>query len=266
MRRYPAARYPAAARYYAARPFSVWGTRGKPFLTHTDRAPFFAEAARGIRDIVPALIAAIPIGLLYGALSAGKGLSVLETALMSAAVFAGGAQFAGIELWHSPPPILVLTFSTLLINARHVLMGASLARKCDAFTRRQRFAAFFFLADEIWALSERRAMEHRLSFAYWMGMSAVFWLNWVATSALGALAGSLMGDPRRLGADFAFTALFIGLIAGFWKGRASAIPIAASACASAISYLVLGPPWHVAIGAIAGIVAAYAAAAPEIMS
>jgi predicted branched-subunit amino acid permease len=40
------------------------------------------------------------------------------------------------------------------------------------------------------------------------------WTNWVVTGTLGAIAGSLLGDPKRFGADFAFTALFIGLIAG----------------------------------------------------
>jgi 4-azaleucine resistance transporter AzlC len=216
-----------------------------------------------MRDILPALIAAIPIGLLYGALAAGKGLSVVETALMSALVFAGGAQFAAVELWHAPPPLLVLAFSTLLINARHVLMGASLARKTANYSGVQRLIAFFFLADEIWALSERRAAAAPLTFAYALGMSSIFWLNWVATSTLGAFAGSLIGDPRRLGADFAFTALFIGLIAGFWKGRSTAITIAASAVAAASAYRVLGPPWHVGLGALAGIAAAYAAGDAE---
>ena len=40
-----------------------------------------------------------------------------------------GAQFAAVEIWRFPAPVAVLTFSTLLINARHVLMGASLAPK-----------------------------------------------------------------------------------------------------------------------------------------
>jgi 4-azaleucine resistance transporter AzlC len=216
-----------------------------------------SEAGAGMRDVLPALVAAIPIGLLYGALSSGKGLSVAETALTSALVFAGGAQFAAVDLWHAPPPILILALSTLLINARHVLMGASLARKVTHYTPLQRLISFFFLADEIWALSERRAAKAELTFAYAMGMSSIFWLNWVSTSTLGALAGSLMGDPRRLGADFAFTALFIGLIAGFWKGRVTAIPIAASASVAALTYVSLGPPWHVALGAFAGIAAAY---------
>ena len=58
----------------------------------------FREARDGLRDIAPAMVAAIPIGLLFGALSVAKGLSVLEVVLMSALVFAGGAQFAAMEI------------------------------------------------------------------------------------------------------------------------------------------------------------------------
>ena len=54
------------------------------------------EARAGLNDIWPAALAAVPIGLLFGALAAGKGLSPLEVFLMSVLVFAGGAQFAAV--------------------------------------------------------------------------------------------------------------------------------------------------------------------------
>ncbi|MFX5145956.1 AzlC family ABC transporter permease, partial [Acinetobacter baumannii] len=73
----------------------------------------------GLSDIWPAAVAAIPIGLGFGALAVAKGLSPLEAALMSIFVFAGGAQFAALEIWTTPAPVLLLMFSTLLINARH---------------------------------------------------------------------------------------------------------------------------------------------------
>jgi predicted branched-subunit amino acid permease len=92
------------------------------------------ELRDGLRDIAPAMIAAIPIGLLFGALCVGKGLSPAEVALMGGLVFAGGAQFAALEVWRTPAPIAVLAFSTLLINARHILMGASLAPKMARFS------------------------------------------------------------------------------------------------------------------------------------
>jgi 4-azaleucine resistance transporter AzlC len=218
------------------------------------------DARDGLRDIAPVMIAAAPIGLLFGAIATTKGLSPLEVTLMSLLVFAGGAQFAGIELWTYPVPLAALAFSTLLVNARHVLMGASLTPKTGTFSPLQRLLGFFFLTDEAWALSERRAAERVLTPAYWFASAAVLPLAWVGSSALGAVAGALLGDPQQYGADFAFTALFIGLIAGFWKGRATGVTIAASAAAAALVHVVFGPPWHVAAGAAAGIVAAYAAA------
>ena len=92
------------------------------------------DARDGLRDIAPVMIAAAPIGGLFGAIAASKGLSLAEVALMSTLVFAGGAQFAAIELWSYPVPVAAILFSTLLVNARHVLMGASLAPKTRGFS------------------------------------------------------------------------------------------------------------------------------------
>lgn len=218
---------------------------------------FWSEARDGLRDIAPALVACIPIGLLFGALTAGKGLTVAEAGLMSATVFAGGAQFAAIEIWRTPAPVAVLAFSTLLINLRHVLMSASLAPKTGAWAPWQRALGFAVLADENWAMAERRAMTRPLTPAYFFGAIVLFYAGWVCFTVVGAVAGSFLGDPKRIGADFAFTALFIGLVAGFWKGRATAVTALSSAIASAGAYWLAGPPWHVAAGAVAGIGAAW---------
>lgn len=218
------------------------------------------EAREGLADIVPVIIAAVPIGLLFGALAAAKGLSALEVGLMSLLVFAGGSQFAAVELWTQPLSIATLAFSALLINARMVLMAASLAPKLSGFSWTQRILGFHLLTDEAWALAERRAGSRPVTPAYWFGLCCLLPLAWVGTTVAGALAGSLMGDPSRLGADFAFTAMFIGLVAGFWKGRVTAVTVAAAGAASAVVYVLAGPPWHVAAGAAAGILGAYLAA------
>ena len=86
---------------------------------------------------------------------------------------------------------------------------------------------------------------------------------WIGSSVLGAAIGAFLGDPKRFGADFAFTALFIGLVAGFNKGRITAATVAASGGAAALVYVTAGPPWHVLAGAFAGIAAAFLAAGPE---
>ena len=225
--------------------------------------PAGSEWRAGFVAIAPVAVAAVPIGLLFGALASAKGLSVLETALMSVLVFAGGAQFAALELWTHPLPVAALIFSTLLINARHVLMGASLMPKTGRFARWQRYLGFYFLTDESWALAERRALETPLTPAYWFALAIMLPMAWIGSTIIGASVGAFLGDPRRIGVDFAFTALFIGLVAGFWKGRVTAATIAASGGVAALTYVTAGPPWHVAAGALAGIAAAYLAAPAE---
>ncbi|MDF2688645.1 MAG: branched-chain amino acid transporter permease [Microvirga sp.] len=231
--------------------------------------PFVSTPRRdiraGLRDIAPVAVAALPIGLLFGAIAAAKGMSPLEVTLMSALVFAGGAQFAAIETWVHPAPILTLAFATLLINARHVLMGASLTPKVR-MSRAQTLLAYFFLTDEAWALSERRALERPVTGAYWVAMAVVLWANWTLSSTVGAILGSFLGSPERIGADFAFTALFIGLVAGFGKSRVTLVTVAVSAAVAALVHTFIGAPWHVASGAIAGIAAAYLAAPEEARS
>src|SRR4051794_27338512 len=217
----------------------------------------------GLADISAPALAAIPIALLFGAVATSKGLSPAEVALMSATVFAGGAQFAAIEQWVTPAPVAAIAFGTLLINARHILMAASLTPKTASFSPLQRYLGFFAMADENWAMAERRAAGTPLTPAYWFAMTIFFYLNWQVWTTLGALLGPLMGDPTRLGADFAFSALFIGLVAGFWKGRLTAATIVASAVVAALVKVTVGAPWHVPAGAIAGIAAAYFAAEDE---
>ncbi len=230
--------------------------------TNPHRKTFGREARAGLRDIAPAAIAAIPIGLLFGAVAAGKGLSTAEVALMSTLVFAGGAQFAAIETWVHPAPVAALAFATFLINVRHVLMGASLSPKMK-LSRPQELLAYYFITDESWALSERRALERPVTGAYWAAMGLVLWANWTIFSSLGAVLGSFLGDPERIGADFAFTALFIGLVAGFGKSRVTLVTVAVSAGVAALVHYFIGAPWHVASGALAGIAAAYLTAPEE---
>jgi len=202
------------------------------------------------------MVACMPFAALCGALAVTKGLSVAAVFAMSLVVFAGGAQFAAIELWTSPVPVFAIVLSTLLINSRHILMGASLRPKLGGLSVAQRVLGCFTLADENWALAERRATVCAISPTYFLVMGLVFWANWVAWSLTGALLGPVLGDPKRLGADFAFPAIFIALIVSLGAGTRSALVIAASAVTAALIRAVIGSPWHVLSGALAGIVVA----------
>ena len=219
------------------------------------RSETFAEARASAIAVLPAMVAVIPFSLLLGALAAQKGITPLEMMLMSATVFAGSAQFVAVDIWREPAPWLLLTVTALLINIRHLLMGASLASKIGHFGTGTSLLALFTMVDETWALSEQRAGRKKLTPAYVLTMGGILWVSWVGWTTLGATLGSLMGDPAVYGADFAFPAIFLTLLVGLWQGPRTGIAIAASAVVAAIVHLTVDGPWFIAAGGIAGALA-----------
>lgn len=230
-----------------------------PPAGHQDRA--WSEIRAGAVAILPAAVAMIPFALLLGALAARKGLTALEVAAMSSLVFAGSSQLIAVDIWRDPAPWALLALTTLTVNLRHVMMGASIARRMTEFSRAGRWVALFFLADEIWAMAERRAVERgRLSPAFYGGLAATLYVSWIVWTVAGTAIGGLIADPAAWGFDFAFTAIFIGLIAAFWRGRSTGIVIAASAAIAVIVERYASGVWHIVAGGCAGIAAAALAA------
>ncbi len=216
----------------------------------------WAEFRAGTVAILPAAVAVIPFALLLGALAAQKGLSPLEVGLMSALVFAGSSQLVAVDIWRDPAPWLLLGVTALTINLRHVMMSASLSRNLGAFSWFQRVFGMLFLSDEIWALAERRAAQGRLHPAFYTGLAALLYANWLIWTVAGAIVGPAVQNPTAWGFDFAFTAIFIGLIVAFWRGNGTALVIAASAVSAVAAQALLGGVWHVMIGGIVGMVVA----------
>ena len=206
--------------------------------------------------MLPLLISVIPFGLILGALSADKGLSPLETILMSGLVFAGSAQFVAAGLWQHPLPVLAIVASTALINSRHLLMGAALESHMRLFGRVRGYIALFFLADEIWATALRRTTEGPLTPAYYFGLAIPFYISWLFWTTLGALIGGVITHPERYGFDFAFATVFLVVLFGLWKPQRRLLPIVASAAAALLVWKLVPGVWYIFAGGLAGTAAA----------
>ncbi|WP_342641958.1 AzlC family ABC transporter permease [Rhodoligotrophos ferricapiens] len=224
-------------------------------MTSDAQGRYAREFLSGITTALPVGLAAIPIGMVFGALAVQKGLSPLEATLMSLAVFAGASQFVAIEIWHEPVPWLLLGVTALTVNLRHVMMSASLGRHFQHFGPMERWIYLFFMTDEVWAFSEKRALQGPLYPAYFAGIAFVLMLSWSGWTAAGAILGTTMGPPERYGFDFIFTALFLGLIVGFWRGPQTGLVIGTSALFAVISREMIAGPWYILIGGLAGTIA-----------
>ncbi|MBZ9819155.1 AzlC family ABC transporter permease [Mesorhizobium sp. CA4] len=223
-----------------------------------------AELRRGLAASTPVLLGIIPYALVLGAQAAQKGLSTVEVPLMTGLNFAGGSEFAAIQLWTSPPHLLLITAITLLVNSRHFLMGAALAPFIKHLPKRKVFPALFLMCDESWAVgladAQRRAaagMRPAFSLPFYLGAGLPFYFAWVAFTTCGAALGPVLGDVETYGFAMAFPAVFLVLLRGMWRGLAAARPWLVSLAAAALTYLVVPGAWYVAAGALSGLVAAW---------
>ncbi|MBO6152694.1 MAG: AzlC family ABC transporter permease [Acinetobacter sp.] len=225
----------------------------------------FTEFKRGVKISIPMLLGIIPFALVLGAQATQKGFSFIEVPLFTGLNFAGGSEFAILELWTNPPNILMLMFITFLVNSRHLLMGASLVPYLRHLPNKQVFPALFFMCDESWAVAladaqkrqARTGINHAFNLSFYAGLCFALYLMWVGFTALGGAIGPILGDASRFGFDMAFPAVFLVLLRGMWKGLHAARPWLVSLVTAALAYLYLPQGWHVLIGAIAGIASAY---------
>ena len=222
-------------------------------MTPAPEPDFRLEAAAGFLAILPVVFSVAAYGLIFGTLAIRKGLSPLEVFVMSATVFAGGSQFIAVELWSTPIAVWTITVAALLVNLRHVMMGAAFVPALEAWPGKQVLGALFFMADENWALAMRRAAECPLTPAYYAAMASALYLTWTVSTTSGALLGGVFVRPERWGLDFAFAAIFLVLLVGLWRGVATNLRpwLAAAATAVAVHHVISGA-WFVIAGAIAG--------------
>lgn len=226
------------------------------------------EILRGAKDALPVLLAVAPYAMVLGAQASQIGLSLTEIAGMTGLNFAGGSEFAAIQLWEETPPVLMIVLVTFLINSRHIVMGAALAPYLGHLPKRKVVPALFFMADEGWAISYADTMKRSLdgyryafSWPYYWGACFPFYPVWVGAAILGAIIGPVLGNIDAYGFAMAFPAVFLVLLRGMWRGVKFARPWLVSLAVAAIVHLLVPGAWFVLVGTMSGMIAAYFLAA-----
>nr|WP_040389080.1 AzlC family ABC transporter permease [Cardiobacterium valvarum] len=222
------------------------------------------EFIRGIRESGPLLIGLLPFALILGMQGGQKGMSWLEMLLMTGMNFAGGSEFAAVNAWVHPLPIALIAGMTLMINSRHILMGAALAPYLRHLPMKKILPALFFMCDESWAMGMAEARKRRalglsaaFNLPYYAGVCFILYTTWISFAACGAALGPKLGDVAAWGFGMAFPAVFLVLIRGMWRGVRPALPWLVSLIVAAVVYRVFGGAWYVPAGAAAGLATAW---------
>lgn len=216
----------------------------------------------GVRLCVPVAVGGFAIGLVFGMLARQAGLSAAEAALMSALVFSGAAQFAVLGLWSPGLPVAAIVLTTFIIGLRHLLMGMALSPWFSGLSRLKAYASVYVMADENWALTLAEFARGKRNAALLLGGGLIMLVSWTTSTFVGATAGNFVKDPARWGLDFAFTAIFLAILAGMWRGRSDLLPWAVAAVVAVAAHQWLPGQWYVLLGGLAGSLAGAVRRAP----
>ena len=210
------------------------------------------EFCLGMKDTAPLMLGVFPFGLTFGMLALGAGMTPAETMGMSLLVFAGAAQFfailllgQGVVSWS------VLGLTTLLVNLRHLLMGASIAPHVLKLPFWQQALLAFGMADETYAVTVSRIATHGYQPAYQWGSNAAGYCTWAVSTALGVAVGSQLGDPLAWGLDIVMPATFLAMLMPRLRHKPGLAAALTGAVISVVGSLYLPGKWYLLLATVA---------------
>jgi 4-azaleucine resistance transporter AzlC len=169
-------------------------------------------------SLLPIALAVALDGVAFGLLAHTVGFGPVVAVAFSVLAVSGSAQFAALSIVGSGGGALSAGLTALLLNARCIPIGISVA---PLFRGRLWWRALTaqLVFDESWAYAQTAPgrWNRRLLFA----AGAAVYVGWVVGTALGAVGGTPLGDPKRFGVDAVFPAFFLALLAPFLTSRRS---------------------------------------------
>jgi predicted branched-subunit amino acid permease len=235
-------------------------------------APYWSLDGLGLgaRLALPAVPGLVAFGLAVGTTAARKGLGVVDALLMNGLVFAGASQMVAMEIWPERFTLLsiaALAIVTATVNARLLLMGASLRPWLGSLPPWQTYPMLHMLTDPGWLVAMRYRAGGGGDASVLLGGSLLFFAAWNVAAASGYLLGAQIANPRAIGLDLVMPIFFaIGLdlvmpiffaimLIPLWQGTRRGIAwVIAGAVALLVEYLVAGW-WFILAGALAGALA-----------
>lgn len=198
----------------------------------------------GYRAALPMMVGVAPFGVVFGALAAGAGLNTLEALGMSIFVIAGASQFVATELIGGGTPILVIVFTTWVINLRHLLYSASLANFLKPLGTGWKMLIAYLMIDEVYAPSMQRLRETPMSPQAFRWLFLGGGLNlasvWWTTTIIGVQLGAVLPERTTEFLGFTLPLIFTSIVVPLWLSR----PALLASLGAALTAILLNPLPH----------------------
>ncbi len=169
----------------------------------------------GVKDTFPLVVAAMPFGLVFGAMGHAQGLADWVILSISIFVFAGASQFIAITMLATGAALPVIVLTVFIVNLRHMLYSVSLIPIVQGLTQKWRWPMAFALTDETFAVVYNKMSlsgTHQHLPIYYLGSAVFMYLNWILCTWIGILLGSQLPSLTSFGLDIAMVVAFIGIV------------------------------------------------------
>lgn len=212
----------------------------------------YSQVWSGFKSLLPISSFVVIFGAAFGLAATQTGLENSSIMLMSSFVFAGASQFATLELWGAQISLIPLIVTVFFINARHLLMGASLYPWLRHLPPIKRYSILLVISDANWALSLQAFNRGESGMGLLFGGGLALWLAWVLGTGLGFYFGNVIHHPALLGLDMVMACFLLAMVVGGQKNLRILIIWTIAACSSLLAYWYLPENSHVVVGALFG--------------
>ena len=212
----------------------------------------YSQVWSGFKSLLPISCFVVIFGAAFGLAATQTGLDNSSIMLMSIFVFAGASQFATLELWGAQISLIPLIITVFFINARHLLMGASLYPWLRHLPPIKRYSILLVISDANWALSLQAFNRGESGMGLLFGGGIALWLAWVLGTGLGFYFGNVIHNPALLGLDMVMACFLLAMVVGGQKNLRILVIWAIAACSSLLAYWYLPENSHVVVGALFG--------------
>jgi predicted branched-subunit amino acid permease len=193
-------------------------------------------------------------GISFGALSVASGLDFWQTQVLSLFMFSGGSQFAVIGLVAAGAAGPSIITAAGLLGIRNGLYAVRMSSVVGAGFWKRLIAGHWTI-DESTAVAIAQAEPREQRRGFWLTGAAIF-VGWNLMTAVGAIVGDALGDPRTWGLDAAAAAAFLGLLWPRIQARQPVAIAAVSAVVTVIAVPTVPPGIPILVAAATGLVLA----------
>lgn len=196
----------------------------------------------------PIFIGYIPPAIAFGILAKACEITLLESFMFSAVVFAGASQFIALNLLMTGmgPGGIILT--TLLVNFRHFLMSAYLSTRIEKMSKRHVFLLAFGVTDEVFSVLS--FAKGRLSKIFVFALQLSAYSGWVGGTMAGYIMGGFLPEILTKSMGVALYALLLAILLPELKTsvKALCLTIASGVLNTLLIKIdVLPPGWNIIV-------------------